>query len=274
MSKHDCPGSDGSTGQGSPLHLPGFIREPCVLDLRIHAEAGLSPGLGYYGFSLTTSQVPITLEEFMPMARHYPIVFSEENWITPIAMLGCPGALNQFLESNGSWRAGFQIPAWIRLYPFLPIIDGRGRVRLGVDTACRRFLPSVPSGHCERLFDGQGEPTRIAVRALRMCELLVEKMKATREWGNALLEDHQLVVRADQAGDRSFGKRRLHGVHLIDPAAHRGLPIRRLVTWHRNGWTIPAALHLASQHNWQWLRRKNASMNHPGSTNAMEEGAG
>lgn len=256
MSDGNSPEQRSGDVQGSTIPLPAFIHDPLVLDPEVHADAALLPGLGYYGFSVSTWMVPLTMTEFQPAARHYPIVLSSDASAAPAAVLGFPDGLNQYLEGNGNWREGAHVPTWLRLYPFFPSISGDGMVRLGVDRACLRFQAACTDRRAELLFDERGEPTVFAMRVLQRCEQLARDWRATGDWSRALHEDRQLLHRSSRDGLRCGEDRRMHDFHLIDPCAHRDLPVQRLVVWQRNGWLLPTALQLASQHNWQSLRRR------------------
>ena len=39
--------------------------------------------------------------------------------MVPVAILGLRGAANQFVNSEGAWREGKYIPAYVRRYPFI-----------------------------------------------------------------------------------------------------------------------------------------------------------
>jgi len=245
----------GGAGRDRPAPLPAFVRSPVALDARRHAQAGLLRGAGYFGFAVATAMVPITIDEFVPAVRHYPIVLSDDESPVPMAVLGAPGGINRFVELDGTWRRHCYVPAWVRSYPFLPILGERGDMALGIDDACNRFLPAGGDAQgVERLFDRDGSLSGCSRRALRMCELLKDGFDATRAWVEALLDDRQLVGRSGLAVRLGGDERRLHDFRLIDMSAYRRLPAARVVDWHRQGWELPTALQFASQHNWPSLR--------------------
>lgn len=222
----------------------------------MHAEAGVIRNAGWYGFAVATSMVPITLDEFMPAARHYPIVLSCDPSPMPMAVLGLPNGLNQHVELDGTWQRNHYVPAWIRRYPFVPIHGEDGSIELGIDDASNRFIPASRGGEdAHPLFDGDGGLSEFALAALRNCERYVCELEDTRRWVGALLLDEQLVERCTADGIGGIGGRRLRNFKLIDRIAHRHLPARRVVDWHRRDWMLPAALQMASQHNWSSLRR-------------------
>ncbi len=63
--------------------------------------------------------VPVTVDEFALVQRHYPIVFSVGDSPVPIALMGLNEGINVFLDDDGrSKDSSVYIPAFIRRYPF------------------------------------------------------------------------------------------------------------------------------------------------------------
>jgi len=64
--------------------------------------------------------VPLTVDEFTLVQRHYPIVFSVGGTPVPIALMGLNEGVNVFLDENGrALDPSLYIPAYLRRYPFL-----------------------------------------------------------------------------------------------------------------------------------------------------------
>ena len=67
-----------------------------------------------------THAVPLTVDEFTLVQRHYPIVFSVGEAPVPIVLMGLNEGVNVFLDDNGrSTDPSLYIPAYLRRYPFL-----------------------------------------------------------------------------------------------------------------------------------------------------------
>lgn len=67
-----------------------------------------------------THAVPLTVDEFTLVQRHYPIVFSIGDNPIPIALMGLNEGVNVFIDEEGRpYDTGIYIPAYIRRYPFL-----------------------------------------------------------------------------------------------------------------------------------------------------------
>ena len=67
-----------------------------------------------------THAVPLTVDEFALVQRHFPIVFSVGGQPVPIALMGLNEGVNVFLDETGrSNDPNLYIPAYLRRYPFL-----------------------------------------------------------------------------------------------------------------------------------------------------------
>src|SRR3954451_18189936 len=114
------PGEDLKMASAAPTDtMPMFYNtvEPINLDqhgkMKVHA-IGSMPAMG------GTHAVPLTVDEFPLVQRHYPIVFSVGGAPVPIALMGLNDGVNVFLDENGRARdPNLYIPAYLRRYPFL-----------------------------------------------------------------------------------------------------------------------------------------------------------
>jgi len=67
-----------------------------------------------------THAIPVTVDEFTLVQRHYPIVFSVGDNPIPIALMGLNEGVNVFLDPDGRpIDTTTYIPAYVRRYPFL-----------------------------------------------------------------------------------------------------------------------------------------------------------
>jgi len=94
-----------------------LYRSPVVLRFEQHRDLCVKPA-GDYSFARDVNAVPISVGEFMPAIRNYPIVFAEGS-LTPVAILGLKQGENRFLTAGGAWRRDAYIPAYLRRYPFI-----------------------------------------------------------------------------------------------------------------------------------------------------------
>src|SRR4051794_14846083 len=67
-----------------------------------------------------THAVPVTVEEFTIVQRHYPIIFSAGDNSVPLALLALNEGVNTFFDEKGSpIDKNTYVPAYLRRYPFL-----------------------------------------------------------------------------------------------------------------------------------------------------------
>ena len=116
-----------------------------------------------------THAIPVTVDEFALVQRHYPIVFSIGENPIPIALMGLNEGVNVFLDESGRPNdAGVYIPAYIRRYPFL-----LARLRPDSDELSLCFDPTADAigefDEGEVLFDGD-QPSDATKAILEFCE--------------------------------------------------------------------------------------------------------
>jgi len=102
--------------------------------------------------------MPISLSEFQPVARDYPIVFTAADGsqaFAPVAVLGLTSGENLFYD-NGSWISGVYIPAYARRYPFCMAKVNLNRVEQKDRLIC--IEKTYIDEHGEQMFDPQGQP--------------------------------------------------------------------------------------------------------------------
>src|SRR3954468_5221388 len=149
-------------------NLPLFYNaiEPLNLDQhgKMHVRGITSmPEIG------RTHAVPLTVDEFTLVQRHYPIVFSVGGPPVPIALMGLNGGVNVFLDENGRARdPNLYIPAYLRRYPFL-----LGKLRPESDELSLCYDPTSGAvgefDEGEPLFDGD-QPSAATKAILEFCE--------------------------------------------------------------------------------------------------------
>lgn len=116
-----------------------------------------------------THAIPVTVDEFTLVQRHYPIVFSVGDNPIPIALFGLNEGVNVFLDEDGRpLDTNIYIPAYIRRYPFL-----LARLRPDSDDLSLCFDPTANAvgdfDEGQALFDGD-EPSEATKAILQFCE--------------------------------------------------------------------------------------------------------
>ena len=116
-----------------------------------------------------THAIPVTVDEFTLVQRHYPIVFSVGDNPIPIALFGLNEGVNVFLDEDGRpLEASIYIPAYVRRYPFL-----LARLRPDSDELSLCFDPTANAvgdfDEGQSLFDGD-QPSEATKAILQFCE--------------------------------------------------------------------------------------------------------
>jgi hypothetical protein len=170
--------------EGMPLFYNGL--EPINLDqhgkMKVRGITSM-PEMG------RTHAVPLTVDEFTLVQRHFPIVFSVGGSPVPIALMGLNEGVNVFLDENGrAIDQNIYIPAYLRRYPFL-----LARLRPDTDELSLCFDPTSGAigefDEGEPLFDGD-QPSAATKAILEFCE----QFEAAGLRTNAFIED---LVKSD-----------------------------------------------------------------------------
>jgi hypothetical protein len=153
----------------APTHnLPLFYNANEPLNVTQHGKMKVRPVLkmGQVG---QTHAIPVTVDEFGLVQRHYPIVFSIGENPIPIALMGLNEGVNVFLDENGRPHdTTLYVPAYVRRYPFL-----LARLRPDTDELSLCFDPTANAvgefDEGEPLFDGD-QPSEATKAILQFCE--------------------------------------------------------------------------------------------------------
>jgi hypothetical protein len=179
--------------------------------------------------------VPVTVDEFGLLQRHYPIVFSIGDNPVPIALMGLNEGVNVFVDETGALREpNVYVPAYIRRYPFL-----LARLRQESDELSLCFDPT--SGvigdfdEGQPLFDGD-QPSETTKGILQFCEqfetagqrtaAFIEELKNS----NLLMEGE--VAIQPQGAEQPFIYR---GFRMVDEEKLRDLRGDELRKLNQNG---------------------------------------
>jgi hypothetical protein len=164
-------------------NLPIFYRAIEPLNVTQHGKMKVRPVLDMSEVAKTHA-IPLTVDEFSLVQRHYPIVFSIGEKPIQIALMGLNENVNVFLEDDGRPKdPSLYIPAYVRRYPFL-----LARIRPDSDELSLCFDPSANAvgdfEEGEALFDGE-QPSKATLAILEFCE----QFEAAGQRTSAFMED-------------------------------------------------------------------------------------
>ena len=193
-----------------------------------------------------THAIPVTVDEFSLLQRHYPIVFSVGQTAVPLALMGLNEGVNVFLDENGiSREQNIYIPAYMRRYPFL-----LARLRPDNDELSLCFDPNSGAvgdfENGEPLFDGD-QPSEATKAILQFCEQFETAGQRTAAFVEELnkqnlLMDGEVAIQPEGA-PQPFVYR---GFKMVDEEKLRELRGDELRKMNQNGMLALIYAHLFS----------------------------
>jgi hypothetical protein len=243
-----------AAGQGAAdMAPPMFYTRPEPVRAENHAGMSVRPEFDY-SFAAHVNTVPVTVPEFMMVARHYPIMFLGPECV-PTAALGFNPQLNLFVDSKGEWTAGTYVPAYVRRYPFILLgAEGQEFLHLGIDGVA---ISSKPDS---RPLFANGEQTETTKKAVELSEQFHQAYMFTREFSKALLDAGVIEERALEIETSPGQKTAIGSFRRISEDKFRQLPDATALDWFRKGYLYAAYFHLQSMNNWELLMARNAQV--------------
>jgi hypothetical protein len=229
--------------------LPLFYKSPRVLTPVSHGNRSLRVS-NDFRFAADTNAIPLVAEEMPLAARHYPVVFSDEATPHPVAILGLQQQKNLFVDSEGRWRAGTYVPAYVRRYPFIFFEnDARTELTLCVDEAADAFT----EGRENPLFDASGEATAVTRGVLAFCRDYHAQHLLAAELGHMLAQADLLIEHRADVTLNDGQRMSLSGFKVIDSKRFDKLPDETFLEWRRKGWLPLIYSHFFSIGAWSAL---------------------
>ena len=194
----------------------------------------------------STHAIPVTVDEFAMIQRHFPIVFSSGDNPVPLALMGLHEGTNTFFDKSGvSLENSIYIPAYLRRFPFL-----LARLRDDSDELSLCFDPTAGAvgefDEGEPLFDGD-EPSEATKAILQFCEQFEQAGHRTQAFMNELKESNLLmegeVAIQPEGMEQPFVYR---GFQMVDEEKFRNLRGDELRKLNQNGILALIMAHLFS----------------------------
>jgi hypothetical protein len=233
-----------------------------VVALQRNAKVRLPQAGEVPAFARTLNAIPLSLAEFAPAMREYPIVFTsgdQGKTFTPVAVLGLAAGENLFVEGEG-WRSAAYVPAYARRYPFC-----MAQVRVQ-DKVQENRLICVEKGFLddagETLFDEAGKALPRWEGIQRLLTEFEADLERTRE-ACAILHDYALLepfsMQATPKEGGAGAAVQLTGMHRVAEAKLNELNANQLKNLMRKGILARAYLHLVSLDNFARLLERRAA---------------
>lgn len=169
--------------------LPPLYNALAPLSSSVHAELGLKPRTGA-PFAKGLHAIPVTVDEFHLVQRHYPIVFAAGTSPVPLALTALNEGQNLYINDEGTWRAGTYVPAYVRRYPFLLARLNPQSEEL---TLCfDETSEDVAANEGDPMFK-DGEATPVTKNVLDFCEQFENSMRKTQAFVQELVKGEYLI---------------------------------------------------------------------------------
>ena len=218
----------------APNMLPLLYEGLEPLNRNLHANYKIRRLNGFPRVS-EAHAVPVTVDEFAMVQRHFPIVFSLGDNPVPIALMGLHEGTNTFFDKEGiALEQNFYLPAYLRRYPFV-----LARLREDSDELSLCFDPTSQAigefDEGEPLFDGE-EPSEATKAILQFCEQFEQAGQRTQAFMNELKEsgllmDGEVAIQPEGA-EVPFIYR---GFQMIDEEKFKNLRGDELRKYNQNG---------------------------------------
>ena len=183
----------------------------------------------------TNHAIPVTVDEFAMVQRHYPIVFSAGETPVPIVLMGLHEGTNTFFDESGVAREPqIYIPAYLRRYPFV-----LAKLRDESDELSLCFDPT--SGAVGEFDDGEqlfvdGEPSEATKAILQFCEQFEQAGYRTQAFmtelkDSGLLMDGEVAIQPEGASQPFIYR----GFQMVDEEKFKNLRGDELRKLNQNG---------------------------------------
>ena len=170
--------------------LPVLYRDLVPLSSTEHADWGTKALDGAH-FLKDHHAIPVTVDEFVQVQRHFPIIFADAENPVPLALMGLNEGVNVFLDDDGKFSERVYVPAYIRRYPFMLAQLGQNPNELSL---C--FDPTsgavAPDGDFLKLFEN-GEPSQGTKDILQFCEQFEQSAQRTGAFVKELMDNDLLM---------------------------------------------------------------------------------
>ncbi len=214
-------------------------------------------------FARQGNAIPISLAEFQPVARDYPIVFTAAEGsqsYAPVAVLGLTSGENLFFES-GRWTSGVYIPAYARRYPFCMAKVNVNKVEQKDRLIC--VEKTYIDEHGEAMFDDKGQPNAKWKELERLLGEYEGDLERSREMCSILSDYGLFEPFSMQANFRNDASKpmQMTGMHRVVEKNLENLNAAQLKNLMRKGIMPRIYMHLLSLENFGRLLDRKAARN-------------
>ncbi|WP_336977832.1 SapC family protein [Altererythrobacter fulvus] len=249
-------------------NLPLFYQDLMPLNRRDH-EKWRARRSDTADWLIGQHAVPLTVDEFGPAQRHFPIIFSSGNRPVPLALFGLNEGVNVYVDDKGTVSNDVYIPAYIRRYPFLLAkLDPNSEAMSLCFDPSSKLLGDFEEG--DTLFEGE-EPADFIKGVMQFCERFEEAGMRTQAFVDELIK-HDLLMDGEVAITQDGLEQPFiyRGFKMINQEKLRDLRGDLLRTWNQNGMLALIFAHVLSLDLLRVIFARQTSLGKgPGAANAQ-----
>ena len=204
--------------------------------------------------------LPVSLIEFGPVSRDYPIVFitgDQGKSYVAMAVLGLEQGQNLFLHADSTWDRRVYLPAYVRRYPFCMAtitVDGQQREERLV---CVEKKAIKDKG--DALFDDKGEPLPEWAQQQKLLVEYEADLQRANELAATLAAAELLEPFSMQATPTQGQPISMTGMFRVNEQKLVALDAAKLQAMMQRGFLARIYAHLMSLDNFQRLLDRRAA---------------
>lgn len=214
-------------------NLPQFYRQPVAFDTALHGSLQFPDVAPDFLFAAKADVIALQVSEVAWAVRDYPMVFvsgPDDTSPSLAALVGLGDGVNRYVNAQGQWRANAYIPAYVRRYPFLPmLVEGKADPILAIDLS--EDWVHAKTGAQLVDSDGNATPRLDAVMAFqREYQAQADRTQAMCAALHAagVLEQRKLTWQHGDGGET----RQLDGFWCVEESKLRALSADKLLALH------------------------------------------
>lgn len=157
--------------------------QPELLTVEDHGHLGLNESAQPFDFARNIRVVPLAAAELPTVQKIYPVVFSDLENPTLLAVLGIFEDRNLFIDDNGNWDKAAYVPSYLRCHPFALASRKNDQYAVVID----RAAPVISENPDQPFFGGQTLTAPIQAR-VDFCTQFSAYQPATQAFCDRLQE--------------------------------------------------------------------------------------
>lgn len=228
-----------------------LYQQPEPLTFEVHGRLGINPSNRPFEFARNVNAIPIAAAELASAQRHYPIVFSDLEKPTLLAIVGVFEYLNLFVDESGQWERNVYLPGYLRCYPFALAPRPDDQFAVVID----RAAPSIAEGAKQPLFDGKSLAKPIKDH-VDFCARFSSYRQATSEFCDRLLDLGLLSGQEAKFTQTDGEDQSIASYVAVDLTKLKDLDADTLLQLHLDGTLSGIYAHGFSMDNWIRLVEK------------------